>query len=330
MTDVRKTYGFKMANKLSPLTYHHVRVVLDELAKYHALGNAYKVHHKLSTVRSKFPFISDPFFCNPTQKPMLEAMLQGNFTLLNDTLETFFQDNPEIKKGFLRVAENGVQASDNFFLFLNPEGMDEKKIEGLMRKLPEEYQNIPPLKDQWICAGHGDCWTNNMLFKNDEVTGKVSQTILVDLQICRESCIMADLTYFIYTSTDTKFRKAYLIEMLQWYHHQFLHYSKILKVDQPFGGKTFENFENFKRKFHRSKLFGFSFATLVLPIILQRAETTKDLDTLEVGGGDSQGVKGPEDIADMFNNMGRDEDDKVLLRERFSELLTELYEEGVI
>ncbi len=314
-----------MANKLTSLTYHHVKVVLDELAKYHALGHAYKVHHKLPNVRSKFPFISDPFFCNTNTKPMVESMLQGNFNLLSETLETFFEDNPEIKKGFLRVAKSGSLAADNLLLFLSPEGMDEKVVEGLMRKLPEEFQNIPPLMDQWICAGHGDCWTNNMLFKEDEATGKVSQTILVDLQICRESCIMADLTYFIYTSTDTKFRKDYLIEMLQWYHQQFLKYSKVLKVEEPFGGKDFENFENFKRKFHRSKLFGFSFATLVLPIILQRAETTKDLDTFEVGGAGGQ-----EDITEMFNNMGRDEDDKVLLRERFSELLTELYDEGVL
>lgn len=163
-----------------------------------------------------------------------------------------------------------------------------------------------------------------MLFRTDD-TGKVTDAILVDLQIARECCIMSDLIYFFYTSTDTDFRGKYLQEMLEWYHGKFIDYCKTLKVE-PFYGFTIQNF---KRKFHRSKLLGLVFAFLVTPIILIRTESSVDLDTVEVevtGDGD-----GSEDaFSTMINQSKRDEDDQKLLRERFTALLAEMYDEGVL
>lgn len=177
--------------------------------------------------------------------------------------------------------------------------------------------------EQWIVAGHGDCWTNNMLFKYNK-SNKPIACCLVDLQCARESCIMADIVYFIFTSTDTDFRKQYLDEMLNWYYERFLHYCDHLKVS-PFSGFSLENF---RRKFHRSKIFGFLFSCLCLPIILQRPETTVNMDSLDVN--ENEGGNAGEDFAAMFQKLGRDEDDNNLLRDRFSKLLTELLEEGVI
>jgi len=34
-----------------------------------------------------------------------------------------------------------------------------------------------------LVLNHGDCWNNNMMFKMDPETGKVSEHIFVDLQV---------------------------------------------------------------------------------------------------------------------------------------------------
>jgi len=35
-----------------------------------------------------------------------------------------------------------------------------------------------------VVLNHGDCWNNNMMFKRDPETGKVTNHIFVDLQVC--------------------------------------------------------------------------------------------------------------------------------------------------
>ncbi|CAL8096635.1 unnamed protein product [Orchesella dallaii] len=320
MVDVRKTWGFKMADKLRSLSVSHVKIVLEELAKFHSLCYAYRIHKDLPNLRSVFTFLNDTFFLNPNQKATFDAVRIGNLELVRETLDDFLSKRPEIEDS-LRRFETPDTVSDMFHVFLNPEGTDEEKMEDFLRQKPKQFLK-PPLKDQWVVGGHGDCWTNNMLFKTDNDTGKVTDCILVDFQLARESCIMTDLVYFFYTSTDTAFREKHLDEMIRWYFEKFSENCKILKVE-PFNGFTLENFQ---RKFHRSKIFGFLFALLVLPIILQKPENALDMDKVKLSSGDTD----EENIAGMFTNTPRDKDDRTLLRDRFTGLLTELYDEGVL
>lgn len=178
--------------------------------------------------------------------------------------------------------------------------------------------------EQWAAAAHGDCWTNNMLFQYDE-GGKPTTVCLVDLQCTRVCCIMTDIVYYLYTSTTTEFRKEHLEEMLKWYYTKFTEYCEILKV-KPFPGFTWDNFQ---RKYHRSKMLGLLFATFCLPFMLQRPESNVNMDTV-VEVEKNPGAHGGQAVAEMFKNLGRDQEDDKLLRERFVKVVEELEQDGII
>lgn len=143
MVDMRKTHGYQMTNKLKGQDYHHVKLVLDELAKYHALSHAYKVQTKLSSFISKFACLKDPFFANPTQRPIIDAMMKGNIEIVLEALQDYCEMHPGLAEKMRGLAP---VAGDYFATFLDPNGVDEEKAEGLMRIKPTEYASTPPTK----------------------------------------------------------------------------------------------------------------------------------------------------------------------------------------
>lgn len=69
---------------------------------------------------------------------------------------------------------------------------------------------------------HGDLWSNNLMYKYDEETGKVTECLLVDLQMCHHNTPMVDLQYFIYSSLQQECRLTKVDHILQYYHQQLV------------------------------------------------------------------------------------------------------------
>ncbi len=63
-----------------------------------------------------------------------------------------------------------------------------------------------------IC--HGDCWSNNLMFRYDSETGKPCEVILVDLQLPVETCVVNDLVYVTYACTDLELRENHTDELI--------------------------------------------------------------------------------------------------------------------
>lgn len=132
MVDERKK-GFQMANKLLSLGYHHVKVVLDELAKLHAMGYAYKVHAGVSNVQQLFPFLEDPVFSSETLTPTLDAMFEINRKVITETLRGFLDDRPEIEERLLLLLKESGAGTKIMKKYLNPDGVNEVEVENLQR-----------------------------------------------------------------------------------------------------------------------------------------------------------------------------------------------------
>lgn len=64
---------------------------------------------------------------------------------------------------------------------------------------------------------HGDCWMNNIMFKEDPVTKKVLDAKFIDLQIVRYGSPVLDLLYCLYTCTGHDFRQSHERDILEAY-----------------------------------------------------------------------------------------------------------------
>ncbi|RXG60647.1 hypothetical protein Avbf_04791 [Armadillidium vulgare] len=71
---------------------------------------------------------------------------------------------------------------------------------------------------------HGDCWTNNLLFKYNSKNKPVDLR-LVDLQVSRLASPGSDINYFVYTSLTGDTRSKYFHDLLDAYYQSF---SKVL------------------------------------------------------------------------------------------------------
>ncbi|KAG5889700.1 hypothetical protein JTB14_029730 [Gonioctena quinquepunctata] len=80
---------------------------------------------------------------------------------------------------------------------------DSYEISNRLRKYveegPELYSKIMKYDGRHEVLLHGDCWSNNFMFKTDE-TGNVTDIRLIDFQMIRKGTPVFDLSYCFYSS----------------------------------------------------------------------------------------------------------------------------------
>lgn len=95
-----------------------------------------------------------------------------------------------------------------------------KEMEDLMTNGIFEVVKRKEARFNVLC--HGDLWSNNVMFKYNEDTGKVEECLLVDLQMCFFNTPMLDLQYFIFSSVQQEIRLEKIDHMIQYYHQQLV------------------------------------------------------------------------------------------------------------
>lgn len=120
---------------------------------------------------------------------------------------------------------------------------------------------------------HGDCWMNNMLFKNYD-----ESVALLDLQCMRKTSVAADLHYFLNINLDVKelvdnkmsILKTYLDELHECIRQNGCDVDLTRRYDMKWLMEEMERFS----------LFGFMVGIWVTPILYVRKEDVKSLDNL--------------------------------------------------
>lgn len=305
MVDVRKTFGFKMANRLESFDCNQVAIFMKSLARNHALGWVYKKRNNLTRITEHFPFMSNDYSLQPWKTFIIDLAI-ANGKKGSDTVEKVLGSDSPITEGFKKFLNKSTEILNIQYCGFE---RNEKEFDKYFRVKPQPVIDEQP----WNVPLLGDTWANNILFKYNTENGFPEETIHVDLQMCTEGCPTTDLVYMLYISTDSEFRKRHLNEMLSIYVNTFKEICQLLNTE------SLPNFtvEEFKRRVHRSKLYGVCLGVLSLPTTLMEADKMEDMESKE--GGNMT-----EMISSISNKVNKRYVDRIVA------LASELYEEGII
>jgi hypothetical protein len=265
MEDLRFS-GFKMANRIAGLDEHHSKLTIINLAKFHAVSFA-MFKGDYDSILEKYPFLEERMFKKPEDvDDMYRAYMSQTYSSEAETLR---------KAGFVKEAELVAGVYDEDFF-------------ARLRKLTAE-------KVKWAVVGHGDCWTNNMLFTYDEVTGKPLEHKFLDFQIARASSRTIDLNYLIYTSIPIEDLNTQEENLLRLYHDTFTDFA--LKLGYSNEELTFENL---LKEMDEFRPYGITMGLMLAPILSANKEAVPDLENMEVNPDDMKDAGAAGDLAKEF------------------------------
>lgn len=185
-----KLKNYEMHDKMEYLNQAHLEYVFRTYGRFHALSFVFK-----------------------SQNP--ESYEDGTKNII-DTFE-------EIVEGISGATKYGLTAMSNYF-----ESQADKKLyektKTLTENITDYYRKALKYEGRHSCFTHGDCWSNNFLFKYSN-TGEIEDIKLVDFQLCRDSTPIHDLSYFFYSGA-SKPDFDNLDYYLELYHKAFVECAK--------------------------------------------------------------------------------------------------------
>ncbi|XP_053694635.1 uncharacterized protein LOC128742328 [Sabethes cyaneus] len=238
--------GFSMPDRQAGLGMEQMRATLTELSKFHAVSLAYRKQHP-----SEFSKLKAKVYEGVFSRANAEWYKNYYDILTRNAIEMVTQAIPE-KVEYLDKLEGFL--SDCF---------------GNMVELVNEESKLSV-----IC--HGDCWTNNILYKYDD-KGCISETCFVDFQLIRYGSLALDLAYLIYCCTDASLRKENLQNWLRIYQQQLVKSLKLLGSFHDICTDEADLWLQINGEFKRYARFGLGTAMDMLPISTCSSEEAPDL-----------------------------------------------------
>uniref|UniRef100_A0A4Y0BFG2 CHK kinase-like domain-containing protein n=1 Tax=Anopheles funestus TaxID=62324 RepID=A0A4Y0BFG2_ANOFN len=175
---------FRLWSKHKIIDYDHARMFMTHLGRLHAISLAMKRDQPERFEQFK---LSNPFDPMLTADGPFRNMILSQLQMVIDALDE--QDTVERAK---------------------MEQLKEEVFDELLRC------GTAQLAEPYTVVGHGDCWTNNMMFRYED--GKPQEIILFDWQVMRYVTPVQDIVYFIFCCTDEEFRRKYYHEMIDIYY----------------------------------------------------------------------------------------------------------------
>ncbi|GBP72869.1 hypothetical protein EVAR_48853_1 [Eumeta japonica] len=176
-------HGFAIADRFKSLTRDEVKLIVSDLAKFHALG----------------------FVLRERDNALFEELKKGLQNMWG-----YYDNNKEFKAymHFVQTQVESVLDSDD----------DKRRIENVMQSFTSEAKHLhkSDLSSKHTVVIQGDCWTNNFLFRTED--GKPVEAVMLDYQLARISSPVVDLQYMIFNCTDSETRKGNYSEWLDHYY----------------------------------------------------------------------------------------------------------------
>ncbi|XP_063363804.1 uncharacterized protein LOC134652526 isoform X1 [Cydia amplana] len=240
-----KQQGFVMPDRRQGLTIEQCYFVLKNLSQFHALSLAMK-HY------------------NPEEFYELLNVQDGISEVL------FTGDNEDYYKSYYREAtRNAVDMVEEELADCE----DKEKYLSKFREFCSEetfFQMMVSLvtpREPMAVINHGDCWTNNFLFRY--VDGDIAEMVIVDFQLVRYASPALDLAYLLYLCLTREQRTEHLPSLLEYYSEEL--YKRLVELSDDgsvFSGMNKDTLNDmFQEEFHRSGKFGLGVALDMYPIM---------------------------------------------------------------
>ncbi|XP_045454768.1 uncharacterized protein LOC123664216 [Melitaea cinxia] len=236
-----KESGFVMPDRTQGLSIEQCYFVLKHLSHFHALSLAMKYY--------------DP---------------EGFYELLNiqdGISEVFFlAENENYYRSYYSEATRNAIAMVEEEL---KESSDKEKYLDPFRRFCSEdtfFQTMVDMvapREPLAVICHGDCWTNNMLFKF--VNGDIAEMYIVDFQLARYASPALDLVFLIYLCLEREQRAEHTQALLEYYTDEL--HARLLEMSD---GNIMDRdtlYDMLQEEFKRSSRFGLGIALDMYPIM---------------------------------------------------------------
>lgn len=191
--------GFIMIDK-DKVTVEHILLVMKALGKYHAVSFALRDQdpEKFTELISE---LSEMFFVRGIETPFKSAINNAAINAINSITD---DGDAHLVKALLELYE-----TDQYDL-----------VADLLDGNDAEPYSV-------IC--HGDCWSNNTMFKYDD-KNTLQDICIIDWQILRYGSPVLDLMYYIFSSTTRELRgRNYNVYLKTYYESLSSALSRLVK-----------------------------------------------------------------------------------------------------
>ncbi|ODM93652.1 putative oxidoreductase dhs-27 [Orchesella cincta] len=226
--------GYVLLPKEEMQDFEAATFAMKTLAKHHAISHAMiKAQGGPQKFFQKFKSLDFESFSAPAFEFMIKSSLENN---LNTNIQLLETNN----------IEGGEEALAKSKLWLN--GKSYELVEEAINSLTD---------DEFAVLCHGDFWNNNMMFKRDPESNKITGHIAIDLQVTRYNSPALDISYYLFTSVKPAVRREHLQTLLTTY-LETLH-ETTRNLDCPIDLTYDDLFLAIRKKFNYGFFFGICF-----------------------------------------------------------------------
>lgn len=148
-----RSRNFRMFDKMKQVDYNHVKLLMEQLGRFHAISFVLKTNGNKKF--EEYKKLTDIMTINASKNPAQHEIMFK--TAMDKAIETLEPNETEIKEKLLNLKKN-IQ---NFLEFCFNSNSSEP----------------------FSVLNHGDCWNNNMMYLYDEVSFSIKLNYLIAFMI---------------------------------------------------------------------------------------------------------------------------------------------------
>ncbi|KAH8232365.1 hypothetical protein KR032_004872 [Drosophila birchii] len=242
--------GYVMADRVRRLNEEHTHLILRKLAKFHAASAV----------------------LNEREKGCLEGYDRGFFNKYTNAYSGYFVGGLLAAARWMSKVPKLAHYGEKLFA-LAPHYMDIGK------------ECFEPTAGQVNVLAHGDVWTNNVMFKYDQQTGRPVDVLLIDFQYSFWGSPCIDLHHFFNTSLKEPLRREQQNGLFQFYHNIFSETLRKLDYSQ----NPIPSLHQFKQQVEQKRFFAMHSTVVVQPVMISQDPTDACFNALM--NDDERGIR---------------------------------------